>query len=172
MAIVTIPELGHRVAHLLQVAEDAAMNGLFLQRPVEALGHTIGLGLGHEGKALGDPPELDLLQEVVGGVLRAVIHAQLQALDAARTAFEPYKYYPESNATRKDLKEDLDNERYNPLVWVETSRHEGILKMLMADCVEAFSALPVLNDRELMENILYSGVWTRYLAQRKGESGK
>ena len=70
-----------------------------------------------------------------------------------------------------DLKKDIRRERYNPLVWVETSRHEGILKMLMADCVEAFSALPVLNDRELMENILYSGVWTRYLAQRKGESG-
>ncbi len=41
-----------------------------------------------------------------------------KALDAARTAFEPYKYYPESNATRKDLKEDLDQAQadYNAAV--------------------------------------------------------
>lgn len=71
-----------------------------------------------------------------------------------------------------DLKRDIKRERYNPLVSVPSSRHEGILKVLMADCMEAFSALPVLRDRDLMENILYSGVWTRYLAQQKGESGK
>ena len=71
-----------------------------------------------------------------------------------------------------DLKRDIKKERYNPLVSIQSSRHEGILKVLMADCVEAFSALPILRDRELMENILYSGVWTRYLAQHKGESGK
>jgi hypothetical protein len=53
---------------------------LFLQRPVETLDHAVGLRFGHEGKALVDPPERDLVQEVGGSVLRAVIHAQFQPL--------------------------------------------------------------------------------------------
>jgi hypothetical protein len=71
-----------------------------------------------------------------------------------------------------DLKKDISREKYNPMVSIETSRHESILSALMADCVEAFQALPLLRDRELMENILYSGVWTRYRAHHKGESIK
>ncbi|WP_333686986.1 hypothetical protein [Methylococcus capsulatus] len=40
MAIVAIPELGDGLPHLFEVAEEAAMNGLFLQRPVEAFRHS------------------------------------------------------------------------------------------------------------------------------------
>lgn len=68
-----------------------------------------------------------------------------------------------------DLKKDLQQERYNPLVFVETTRHEEILQILMADCTQAYQELPVLRDQELMENILYSGIWTRYSAYREGE---
>ena len=68
-----------------------------------------------------------------------------------------------------DLKKDIRRERYNPLVAIPSSRHEEILGVLMADCVAAFSALPILRDRALMENILYSGVWTRLRAAREGD---
>jgi hypothetical protein len=71
-----------------------------------------------------------------------------------------------------DLKKDIVRERYNPMVAIDSSRHEGILSALMADCVEVFHALPILRDRELMENILYSGVWTRYRARHKGEESE
>jgi multidrug efflux pump subunit AcrA (membrane-fusion protein) len=39
-------------------------------------------------------------------------------LDIARTAFDPYKYYPSGDKTRKDLKKDLDNAQadYNSAV--------------------------------------------------------
>jgi hypothetical protein len=67
VTIVAIPERGDDLPNLFEIAEEAAMDGLLLQRPVEALGDTIGLGLGNEGEALVDAPELDLLQEVVGG---------------------------------------------------------------------------------------------------------
>lgn len=67
-----------------------------------------------------------------------------------------------------DMKQDLQHERYNPLVGIETARHEEILQVVMADCVQAFQALPVIKDLELMENILYSGIWTRYIAHREG----
>lgn len=79
MAIVTILELDDRSPNLFQVPEDASMNGLFLQRPVEALGDAIRLWLGNEGEARRDTPEPDLIQEVIGRVLRTVIHAQRQA---------------------------------------------------------------------------------------------
>ena len=69
-----------------------------------------------------------------------------------------------------DLKQDIKREKYNPLVAIESSRHEGILSALMADCVDAFQALPLLRDKGLMENILYSGVWTRYRSHHKGEA--
>ncbi len=68
-----------------------------------------------------------------------------------------------------DLKKDIRRERYNPMVFVDSARHEAILQVLMADCAEAFSRLPLNKDRALMENILYSGVWARYLAARKGD---
>ena len=68
-----------------------------------------------------------------------------------------------------DLKKDIQQEKYNPMVFVDSTRHEAILQVLMADCVEAFSRLTLYRDKELMENILYSGVWARYLAARKGD---
>ncbi|SAL85812.1 hypothetical protein AWB67_07041 [Caballeronia terrestris] len=76
MAVITILELNDRSPHFLQVPEDATMNGLFFQRPVEALGDAIRFRLGDEGEAWGDTPELNLVEEVVGRVLRAVIHTQ------------------------------------------------------------------------------------------------
>ena len=78
MAIVTILELGDRRANFFEISEDTAVNGLLLQRSVEAFGDAVGLRLGDEGEARCDAPELDLVEEVVGRVLRAVIHAQGQ----------------------------------------------------------------------------------------------
>jgi len=68
-----------------------------------------------------------------------------------------------------DLKKDIRHEKYNPMVFVDSARHESILQVLMADCVEPFSRLTLFRDKGLMENILYSGVWARYLAARKGD---
>ena len=72
MAIVAILELDDRSPNLFQVREDATMNGLLLQCPVEALGDAIRLWLGNEGEARRDAPEPDLVEEVIGRVLRTV----------------------------------------------------------------------------------------------------
>lgn len=69
-----------------------------------------------------------------------------------------------------DLKKDIQQERYNPLITVPTERHQQLLELLMADCTRTFSALPILRDRELMENILYSGVWSRFPKRGQGEA--
>lgn len=66
-----------------------------------------------------------------------------------------------------DLERDLKKGRYNPLKTLCTQpdyeeRIHEILTMLMAQCAAAFERLPVLRNAELLRNILYSGVWTRY----------
>ncbi|WP_241991668.1 hypothetical protein [Paraburkholderia sp. RAU2J] len=70
MAIVTILELDDRSPDFIKIPEDATVNGLFLQRPVEAVGDAIRLWLGNEGEARRDAPEPDPIQEVIGRVGR------------------------------------------------------------------------------------------------------
>lgn len=68
-----------------------------------------------------------------------------------------------------DLKGDIKKKRYNPLIRGSFSSAENILDMLMGECVEKYKALPVRLDREIIENILFSGVWTKYRPVRKGK---
>ncbi|MFT5871463.1 MAG: hypothetical protein ACI8WT_000383 [Clostridium sp.] len=65
-----------------------------------------------------------------------------------------------------DLKSDIKNERYNPLITSSSENFRDILNLLMADCIENYKQLPINQDKELIENILYSGVWTKYEAEK------
>jgi len=70
-----------------------------------------------------------------------------------------------------DLKSDIKNERYNPLITSSSENFRDILNLLMADCIENYKQLPINQDKELIENILYSGVWTKYEAQKNKIQG-
>ena len=65
-----------------------------------------------------------------------------------------------------DLKSDIKNERYNPLFMSSSEDFYDILNLLMAECSENYKQLPINQDKELIENILYSGVWTKYEAEK------
>ncbi len=79
-----------------------------------------------------------------------------------------------------DAYEDLDADRkcgnYNPFLPLsekpdfEETAHQ-ILTMMMAQCCRAFERLPILSYTDILRNILYSGVWTRYnqVNQKKEE---
>ena len=72
-----------------------------------------------------------------------------------------------------DLKDDIKKERYNPLITAQSGDFKNILNILMADCVEKYKLLNVNQDVKLIENILYSGIWTRYeLKSRKAKETK
>jgi len=72
-----------------------------------------------------------------------------------------------------DLKADIKKERYNPMVSLSSEIFPEILNLLMADCVEKYKKLPVERDKNIIENVLYSGVWTRYeAAKAKKEKGR
>lgn len=69
----------------------------------------------------------------------------------------------------EDLEQDRQKGRYNVLIarydqdpdhFADTMRI--ILEQMMVDCTDAFERLPILQHRDILRNILYSGVWTRF----------
>ena len=70
-----------------------------------------------------------------------------------------------------DLEEDRKTGSYNPLKYLqnncktreayEKTVHE-VLLMMMAEATGAFEKLPCLMDAEILRNILYRGVWSKY----------
>ena len=62
-----------------------------------------------------------------------------------------------------DFKDDLNKQRYNPLVTVDLKNIEDILETIMTDCVSEYSKLPI-NDKykEILDNVLYAGIWSEY----------
>jgi len=67
-----------------------------------------------------------------------------------------------------DLEKDVRKKKFNPLKSImHQENYESLCRdamtMMLADCADAFECLPVLRDANLIRNILYSGVWARYL---------
>lgn len=79
----------------------------------------------------------------------------------------------------EDIEKDIQNQSYNPLI--ELSKHESfeetcnqLLVMMMAECGKELEKLPLIVDVELLRNIIYAGVWTKYdkLRFQKSTNGK
>ena len=73
-----------------------------------------------------------------------------------------------------DLPRDERTGSYNPLSSMQgpdlPRRCHDILTMLIAECAAEFEKLPVLEDAALLRNILYSGVWTKFVQiENKGK---
>lgn len=66
-----------------------------------------------------------------------------------------------------DFKSDLKKKRYNPLVSMTSDSFEPTLQMLMGECALCFQKLPLTNNRDILENIIYSGVWTRWEQEKR-----
>ena len=67
-----------------------------------------------------------------------------------------------------DLEADRKKGRYNPLLGLtDTSpgHLERQLTLLIGDAAAQFERLPLVQDADLLQNILYSGVWTRFQSQ-------
>jgi len=69
-----------------------------------------------------------------------------------------------------DLKDDIKKERYNPLVAISSANFKDILNLLMGECIEKYKLLPILQDKNLIDNILYSGIWTRYEVEKRKQT--
>lgn len=71
-----------------------------------------------------------------------------------------------------DVEEDIQNGSYNPLKEMFKDKNfetyaKDILELMIAQCCEAFECLPILEYSDIMRNILYSGVWSKYETVKK-----
>lgn len=70
-----------------------------------------------------------------------------------------------------DYRKDQKKGKYNPYIAMglgeDTQRWEDYLVLTMARCTDFYERLPLVQDKELLDNILYSGVWVNYRGKRK-----
>ena len=69
-----------------------------------------------------------------------------------------------------DFPKDIKRKKYNPLSSETREQWEDYLVLAMGSCTEAFERLPLVQDKGILDNILYSGVWLNVRNRRK-ESG-
>ena len=67
----------------------------------------------------------------------------------------------------EDLEKDKESGSFNPLIDLcdaDTFEEQifSILEMMMAEAALRFERLPILENEQILRNILYSGVWSRY----------
>ena len=65
-----------------------------------------------------------------------------------------------------DYRSDKRNHKYNPFLAMGTgedwTRWEQYLVLAMGRCTEHYEKLPLVQDKALLDNILYSGVWCNF----------
>lgn len=76
-----------------------------------------------------------------------------------------------------DLEKDQKKQNYNPLIGLSKRKDfeayiENTLVMMMAECSKNFELLPILQYTDILRNILYSGVWTKFNITKKTKEEK
>lgn len=66
-----------------------------------------------------------------------------------------------------DIDKDKKNKSYNPLISISNNENfeadcRNMLTMMMAECTREFEKLPCIMDIDILRNILYDGVWTKF----------
>lgn len=69
----------------------------------------------------------------------------------------------------EDYQADIKHDSYNPLRFLETTdeqEFETLCKLMMtsmmSECAKSFERLPIILHADILRNILYSGVWSKY----------
>ncbi|MBQ9148473.1 MAG: hypothetical protein IJX69_02785 [Oscillospiraceae bacterium] len=70
-----------------------------------------------------------------------------------------------------DYRRDKHKGKYNPLIAMGSGddwpRWEEYLVLAMGRCTREYEKLPLVQDKEILDNILYSGVWGNFRGMRK-----
>ena len=72
-----------------------------------------------------------------------------------------------------DYDKDAKKNSYNPLLLMNRKPEEmrEALEMLLGGASAAFEKLPLVQDKDILDNILYSGVWLEY-RRRQGRKAR
>ena len=108
----------------------------------------------------------------------ALTVTETNGVDSLTLAFDAAEATRELWCAWDDADKDRKTGSYNPLLAIrgnddyEETIHK-ILTMEIAECAMAFEKMPILQDANILRNILYSGVWTKYYkAKEEGNKGK
>lgn len=117
-------------------------------------------------------PEIDRNAACFGALMAELMdHSQdhwSSTLRALGYRLGQFIYYMDATV---DMERDLRKGQYNP--WCAGEHPypkafiEEILVQVIDGCTRYYEALPLVQDKELMDNILYSGVWVNYRNKRK-----
>ena len=70
-----------------------------------------------------------------------------------------------------DYRKDLKKGRYNPFLAMgmeeDWSKWEQYLVLAMSRCTDYYERLPLVQDKDILDNILYSGVWVEYRRRQR-----
>ncbi len=120
-------------------------------------------------------PDLDRASGATGEMLSQIF---VWKEDQWRETLEKIGFYLGKFIYLMDAYEDVEKDRktgnYNP--WLPIAGEEkfrerasGILTMLAAQCSRQFEKLPVVEYVDILRNILYSGIWTKYERLQKSD---
>lgn len=76
-----------------------------------------------------------------------------------------------------DLDEDIKKDRFNPLKQRAQeedfdAKIESYLELFLSEAADCFERMPILEYSDIIRNILYSGVWTRFEQIKAKKEGK
>ena len=71
-----------------------------------------------------------------------------------------------------DFRKDQKKHHFNPYTEENWPLWEEHLTMAMGRCTNAFERLPLVQDKSILDNILYSGIWNQFsIAKKKLSQG-
>ena len=75
-----------------------------------------------------------------------------------------------------DLEKDMRTGSFNPLAQLHgrpdlDSYVRGILTMTVSECSAAFETLPIVENADILRNILYSGIWSKFEERVRKNAG-
>ena len=74
-----------------------------------------------------------------------------------------------------DYRRDKKKKQYNPFLAMGMEEDwpawEEFLVLAMSRCTDAYERLPLVQDKDILDNILYSGIWLQYRRRQKKTAG-
>lgn len=73
-----------------------------------------------------------------------------------------------------DFHRDMKKKQYNPFLAMgmkeDWNTWEQYLVLAMSRCTDAYERLPLVQDKDILDNILYSGIWLEYRTRQRGST--
>lgn len=103
-----------------------------------------------------------------------VVHEDRWAEDLRQMGFYLGRFIYLADAAI-DYRRDVKHGKYNPFAAMgcgeDFEKWEQYLVLAMAQCTDSYERLPLVEDKGILDNILYSGIWLSYRRMQR-ESGK